>query len=53
MLARSIWSAVHGIVSLGLEDRMSVVPPDLIREQLEIVVSSFVVGYAQRQRQEP
>jgi AcrR family transcriptional regulator len=53
MLARSIWSAVHGIVSLGLEDRMSVVPPERIREQLEIVVSSFVVGYELRQRQEP
>ena len=49
MLARSIYSAVHGIVSLGLQNRMTVVPPEILREQLTIVVRAFVCGYVAEQ----
>lgn len=50
MLARSLYSAVHGIVSLGLQDRMEMIPPALLREQLKIVVESFVIGYRERNK---
>jgi AcrR family transcriptional regulator len=49
LLARSIWSAVHGVVSLGLEDRMGAVPVETIGRHLDIVVSSFVAGYTERE----
>src|SRR5215475_5315052 len=34
MLARLMFSAVHGIISLGLEERMVAVPPDKLRQQV-------------------
>lgn len=43
-LARSIYSAVHGVVSLSVETRLGQVPVPEIEKQLEIVVKSLVIG---------
>jgi AcrR family transcriptional regulator len=42
--ARMMFSAVHGIISLGLEERMVAVPPDKIREQLAQFVETYLAG---------
>ena len=34
ILARLMFSAVHGIISLGLEERMVAVPPEMLRQQV-------------------
>lgn len=35
LLSRTLFSAVHGIISLGLEERMVAVPPQMLRQQIE------------------
>src|SRR6202021_1120198 len=42
--ARMMFSAVHGIISLGLEERMVAVPPDQLRRQLAQFVDTSLVG---------
>ena len=42
--ARMMFSAVHGIISLGLEERMVAVPPDRLREQLPQFVDTYLAG---------
>jgi AcrR family transcriptional regulator len=42
--ARMMFSAVHGIISLGLEERMVAVPPDRLREQLAQFVDTYLAG---------
>jgi AcrR family transcriptional regulator len=44
LLARMMFSAVHGIISLGLEERMVAVPPDALREQLKQFVDTHLAG---------
>jgi AcrR family transcriptional regulator len=44
LLARSLFSAVHGIVVLGLEEKLHVVPLPVLREQLAFVVSAIGRG---------
>lgn len=44
-LARSVWSAVHGVVSLGLQDRLSRIPLDVLGGHVETIVGAFVDGY--------
>jgi AcrR family transcriptional regulator len=44
LLARSLFSAVHGIVILGLEDKLGVVPLETLRAQLRIVVGAIGAG---------
>jgi AcrR family transcriptional regulator len=44
LLARMMFSAVHGIISLGLEERMVAVPPDALREQLRQFVDTHLAG---------
>jgi hypothetical protein len=39
-----MFSAVHGIISLGLEERMLAVPPELLRQQLAQFVDTYLVG---------
>jgi AcrR family transcriptional regulator len=46
LLVRSLFSAVHGIVILGLEDKLGVVPLDVLRVQLRIVVGAIGAGLA-------
>jgi AcrR family transcriptional regulator len=44
MLARLMFSAVHGIISLGLEERMVAVPPESLRHQVAQFVDTHLVG---------
>jgi len=44
LIARTMFSAVHGIISLGLEDRMVAVPQDKLKEQLVQFVEAQLVG---------
>jgi len=44
LIARTMFSAVHGIISLGLEERMVAVPPEKLRQQLTQFVDAQLVG---------
>jgi len=44
LLARMMFSAVHGIISLGLEERMVAVPPAKLRQQLAQFVDTHLTG---------
>jgi AcrR family transcriptional regulator len=44
MLARTMFSAAHGIIALGLEERLVAVRPDKLREQLKVFVDTYVAG---------
>ena len=44
MIARTMFSAVHGIISLGLEDRMVAVPPEQLRQQLAQFIDTHLAG---------
>jgi AcrR family transcriptional regulator len=44
LIARTMFSAVHGIISLGLEDRMIAVPPAKLRQQLAQFVDAQLAG---------
>ncbi|MGH6836683.1 MAG: TetR/AcrR family transcriptional regulator [Methylocella sp.] len=44
LLARTLFSAVHGIVSLGLEEKLAPMPPEILNAQLEIVTRAFAAG---------
>jgi hypothetical protein len=39
-----MFSAVHGIISLGLEERMVAVPPDRLRQQVAQFVDTYLAG---------
>jgi AcrR family transcriptional regulator len=42
--ARTLFSGVHGVVSLGLDAKLMALPPDLLRDQVGIFVRSIAVG---------
>lgn len=44
--ARTIYSAVHGVVSLSLQGRLDRVPLPLLEEQLRMLTKAFAEGYA-------
>jgi hypothetical protein len=44
LIARTMFSAVHGIISLGLEERMVAVPPEKLRQQLAQFVDAQLAG---------
>jgi AcrR family transcriptional regulator len=44
LIARTLFSAVHGIISLGLEERMVAVPPEKLRQQLAQFVDAQLAG---------
>ena len=44
LLARMMFSAVHGIILLGLEERMVAVPPEKLRHQLAQFVDTHLAG---------
>src|SRR5882757_8836517 len=44
LLARMMFSAVHGIISLGLEERMVAVPPEKLRHQLAQFIATHLKG---------
>jgi AcrR family transcriptional regulator len=44
LLSRMMFSAVHGIISLGLEERMVAVPPEKLRQQVAQFVDTHLTG---------
>jgi AcrR family transcriptional regulator len=44
LLSRMMFSAVHGIISLGLEERMVAVPPAKLRQQVAQFVDTQLAG---------
>jgi AcrR family transcriptional regulator len=44
LLARSLFSAVHGLVTLGLEEKLQPLAPESLREQVTFVVSALGRG---------
>lgn len=45
-LARTLFSAVHGVVSLGLEEKIADTPAALLDAELETLVKLFAAGLA-------
>jgi AcrR family transcriptional regulator len=44
LLARSLFSAVHGLVTLGLEEKLQPLPLSALREQIRFVVTAIGRG---------
>jgi AcrR family transcriptional regulator len=44
--ARSLFSSVHGMVALGLEQKLVAVPIDALRNQIAIIVRAMINGLA-------
>jgi AcrR family transcriptional regulator len=44
LLGRSVFSATHGVVSLGLDEKLATLPPQILRDQLDIVVRAIGNG---------
>ena len=44
LLSRTLFSAVHGIISLGLEERMVAVPPQMLRQQVDQFLDVHLAG---------
>jgi AcrR family transcriptional regulator len=44
LLARTLFSAVHGMVVLGLEEKLQLLPAPMLREQLALVVTAAARG---------
>jgi AcrR family transcriptional regulator len=44
LLSRTLFSAVHGIISLGLEERMVAVPPQMLRQQVDQFIDVHLAG---------
>jgi AcrR family transcriptional regulator len=44
LLSRTLFSAVHGIISLGLEERMVAVPPQMLHQQVEQFLDAHLAG---------
>jgi hypothetical protein len=42
--ARSLFSAVHGMVTLGLEQKLIAVPLDALRAEIAIMVRAMIDG---------
>jgi len=45
-LARSLFSAAHGIVRIGVEEKLQSIPLALVREQVTFMVEAFARGLA-------
>ena len=43
--ARSLFSAVHGMVTLGLEQKLIAVPLDALRVEIALIVRAMVGGW--------
>ncbi len=48
LLARTLFSAVHGIVQLGLEEKLASVPLDVLSAQLRAMVHAIAAGLARQ-----
>ena len=48
VLARSLFSAVHGLVVLGLEEKLQLIPLPVLQEQLTFIVTTIGRGLTTR-----
>jgi AcrR family transcriptional regulator len=46
LLARSLFSAAHGLVALGLEEKLQFIPLPALREQVTTIVTALGLGLA-------
>ena len=46
VLARTVFSAVHGMVDLGLDEKLGETPPALLQHQLRLIVNAIAGGLA-------
>jgi len=46
LLARSLFSAVHGLARLGLEEKLQAIPLTVLREQMTYIVTTIARGMA-------
>lgn len=44
LLTRTLFGAVHGVVALGLDEKLVAVPADALDRQLELLVTAFCNG---------
>ena len=49
LIARSLVSAVHGIVVLGLEEKLQLIPRPVLREQVTLLVAAMGRGLAAKE----
>jgi AcrR family transcriptional regulator len=47
LVARSLFSAVHGVVTLGLEEKLQALAPSTLREQVTLVVTALGRGLSE------
>lgn len=52
LLARSLFSAVHGMVALGLEQKLVAVPRDVLRREVARIVRATVNGIVLEEKKE-
>ena len=45
-MGRSMFSAVHGMVTLGLEQKLIAMPIDALRKEIAMIVKAMVNGLA-------
>jgi hypothetical protein len=45
-LARSLFSAAHGVIALGLEEKLQSIPLPALREQVATIVTALGYGLA-------
>jgi AcrR family transcriptional regulator len=48
LLARSMFSAIHGLVALGLEEKLQELPLPILREQVVFIVTAIGKGLAEQ-----
>jgi hypothetical protein len=46
LLARSLFSAAHGLIVLGLEEKLQFIPLPSLREQVATIVTALGYGLA-------
>ena len=46
LLARSLFSAAHGVIALGLEEKLQTIPLPVLREQVTTIVTALGYGLA-------
>ncbi len=44
LLARTMFSAVHGMVELGLDEKVAAMPPAVLRDEIRLVVRALAAG---------
>src|SRR5262249_42237856 len=47
LIARSLFSAGHGVVTLGLEEKLQALSPSALREQVTLMVAALARGLSQ------